>query len=93
MAPVFQTYALKDLSAVQIVKVENLEEMADWLEANLPAGYTVNRSIISYGTLLYGNGSTVNVMLQVGHCLAIDANDKIFKIDSELVTAFYDLVP
>lgn len=76
---------------IEVVVVQDLGETADWLELNLPSGETVNRGLISYGTLLYTNaGATIS--LSIGSVLCVDSNNKIFKIDREILNAFYDAV-
>lgn len=86
----FTNYTRKDPN-IEVLLVQDLNETADWLELNLPSGEIVNRGLISYGTLLYTtNGATIS--LNVGHVLCVDSNNKIFKIDREILNAFYDAV-
>jgi hypothetical protein len=90
MAVVWSGYVRKN-PEIQVLHITDLTETADWLEANLvdPA---VNRSLISYGTLFFSAGS-IDYTVQVGACLVIDSNNKIFKMSKEILDAFYDPTP
>jgi hypothetical protein len=76
---------------IQVYTVADLNETADWLEANLPEGWTVNRNVISMNVLPCTDG-TSSMLFGVGDRIAVDANNKIFKIEKTILESLFDVV-
>lgn len=90
MTVAWGNYVRKD-PEIQVLHVTNLSDTADWLETNL-VDPEVNRSLINYGTLMFMIG-TEPVSVNIGSCLVVDSNNKIFKMSREILDAFYDPAP
>lgn len=90
------SYTLKD-PAIELVKfdtssVETMEDVRDWVIANLPQDHTVTLQTAMGGSLFWSGPGTSPTGLFAGNYVAKDTNGKLFKLTQELVDAFYDQV-
>jgi hypothetical protein len=88
MAIISSEYIRKPDPTLTVYTVGGLEEMAQFLTAKVPAGWTVTTS--SMGNMWFGPDDNNLTFLRPGDLIGEDSNGNLFKISNELLTCMFD---
>lgn len=96
MAPVIHNYTFKALANVEIIEFDNssveaMEDIRDWLIANLPQDFEVTLQVTMGGMIRWNGPGVMWSDARPGQFLVKDGNGKVFKITRETRDAFFDL--